>query len=147
MQTDILIIGGGISGLFATWQLRYAGINATVLEARDRFGGRILTIGGDDGVDCDLGPSWFWTGQPLVASLLNHFNIPYYEQFTEGGVLHQRRDGRIERAIGSSPMAGSLRIQGGIAQLTDKIANEINPSHRFLTHTATALSQPGHDYN
>ena len=68
MQTDILVIGGGISGLTATWQLRNAGINASVMEARTRFGGRILTVGGDDGADCDLGPSWFWPGQPLVAS-------------------------------------------------------------------------------
>ena len=39
MQTDILIIGGGLSGLIATWQLRYAGKNASVMEARTRFGG------------------------------------------------------------------------------------------------------------
>jgi len=140
MQTDILIIGGGISGLLATWQLRYAGINAVLLEARDRFGGRILTVGGDDGANCDLGPSWFWPGQPLIASLLNHFNIPYYQQFAEGGVLFQRSDGSVERAIDSSPMAGSLRIQGGIAHLTNKIAHEIDESHRFLAHTVTGLS-------
>jgi len=140
MQTDILIIGGGISGLLATWQLRYAGINTVLLEARDRFGGRILTVGGDNGANCDLGPSWFWSGQPLIASLLNHFNIPYYQQFTEGAVLFQRSDGSVERAIDSSPMAGSLRIQGGIAHLTNKIAHEIDASHRFLAHTVTGLS-------
>ena len=50
MQTDILIIGGGLSGLIATWQLQYAGKNASVMEARTRFGGRILTTRGDDGI-------------------------------------------------------------------------------------------------
>ena len=79
MQTDILVIGGGLSGLTATWQLVSAGENATIMEARTRFGGRILTVEGDDGTPCDLGPSWFWPGQPLVTSLLNHFNIPYFE--------------------------------------------------------------------
>ena len=140
MQTDILIIGGGLSGLIATWQLRYAGKNASVLEARTRFGGRILTTRGDDGADCDLGPSWFWPGQPLVASLLNHFNIPSYEQFANGAVLLQEMDGRIGRVAASSPMAGSRRIQGGIRRLSDAIVSRIDAPHRFLEHVATELT-------
>ena len=140
MQTDILIIGGGLSGLIATWQLRYAGKNASLLEARTRFGGRILTTRGDDGADCDLGPSWFWPGQPLVASLLNHFNIPSYEQFANGAVLLQEMDGRIGRVAASSPMAGSRRIQGGIRRLSDAIVSRIDAPHRFLEHVATELT-------
>jgi monoamine oxidase len=140
MQTDILIIGGGLSGLLATWQLRYAGKNASVMEARMRFGGRILTMRGDEGADCDLGPSWFWPGQPLVASLLNHFNIPSYEQFADGDVLLQEMDGRIDRTTALSPMAGARRIQGGINRLSDAIVNRIDAPHRLLEHVATGLS-------
>ncbi len=143
MQTDILIIGGGVSGLIATWQLRSAGINASLMEARTRFGGRVLTVRGDDGADCDLGPSWFWPGQPLMAILLNHFNIPSYEQFADGAVLLQKMDGRIERTADVSPMAGSLRVQGGINRLTDAIITEIDASHRFLEHVVTRLSIAG----
>jgi monoamine oxidase len=140
MQTDILIIGGGLSGLVATWQLRNAGKNASVMEARTRFGGRILTMRGDDGADCDLGPSWFWPGQPLIVSLLNHFNIPSYEQFADGAVLLQEMDGGVYRTAASSPMAGSRRIQGGINRLSDAIVNRIDASHRFLAHVVTGLS-------
>ena len=140
MQTDILVIGGGLSGLTATWQLVSAGENATIMEARTRFGGRILTVEGDDGTPCDLGPSWFWPGQPLVTSLLNHFNIPYFEQYVDGAVLFQQMDGRIERITDASPMTGSLRIQGGVNHLTNVIANEIDASHQFLAHMVTGLS-------
>ena len=38
-----LVIGAGIAGLSAAWHLREAGIAATVLEARDRIGGRVWT--------------------------------------------------------------------------------------------------------
>ncbi len=138
MQTDILIIGGGISGLAATWQLRSAGINASLMEARPRFGGRILTLG--DNAHCDLGPSWFWPGQPLIASLLKHFTIPFYQQFSQGAVLFQQADGQVETSGGPSPMAGMLRIEGGINVLTDVIADEIDLSHRFLEHEITGLS-------
>ncbi len=143
MQTDILIIGGGMSGLFATWQLRYAGLNACLLEGRTRFGGRVLTVRGEEGADCDLGPSWFWPGQPLVASILNHFHIPSYEQFVDGAVLFQEMDGSIDRTTGASPMAGARRIQGGISRLTDAIADKIEAPHRLLGHVVTGLSISG----
>jgi monoamine oxidase len=40
---DVLIIGGGAAGLAAAGQLTRAGLRITLLEARDRLGGRILT--------------------------------------------------------------------------------------------------------
>ena len=142
MRTDVLVIGGGLSGLTATWQLRAAGMDASVIEARSRFGGRILTADAD-GADCDLGPSWFWPGQPLVASLLDRFNIQDFEQFVNGAILFQRADGHIERADDASPMAGSRRIEGGVHRLTNAIAQEIDASHRFLAHRALALTLDG----
>ena len=40
----IIIIGAGISGLVAGYELSLAGHDITILEARDRIGGRVLTI-------------------------------------------------------------------------------------------------------
>lgn len=42
-STDVLIIGGGIAGLSAARTLTEASLRVTVLEARDRLGGRIFT--------------------------------------------------------------------------------------------------------
>ena len=39
---SVAIVGGGIAGLNAAYQLKKAGIEATVYEARRRLGGRIL---------------------------------------------------------------------------------------------------------
>ena len=42
-NSDVLVIGGGIAGLTAARQLTTAGLHVTLLEARDRLGGRIWT--------------------------------------------------------------------------------------------------------
>jgi len=138
LQTDILIIGGGLSGLVATWQLQLAGVNVSLLEARNRFGGRVLMADGD--VACDLGPSWIWPGQPLVDGLLKHFNIPYFEQFVDGAVLFQQAGGQVEQFTNASPMQGSRRIQGGIGRLTEALIKEIDVTRRYLSHEVTRLS-------
>src|SRR5579863_3437503 len=42
-ENRVIVIGAGISGLAAACKLAGSGIRVTVLEARDRVGGRILT--------------------------------------------------------------------------------------------------------
>ena len=45
---SVVILGAGIAGLVAAHQLQRAGYRVTVLEARDRIGGRVWTIRGGD---------------------------------------------------------------------------------------------------
>lgn len=40
-QPHVLIIGGGIAGLSAAWQLQQQGISYTLVEAANRLGGMI----------------------------------------------------------------------------------------------------------
>ena len=44
----VVVLGAGIAGLVAAFELRKAGYAVTVLEARGRIGGRVWTIRGSE---------------------------------------------------------------------------------------------------
>lgn len=80
---DVLIIGGGLSGLALARTLSARGQDFHILEARDRFGGRILSKQ-HGGTGFDMGPAWFWPGQPRIAALIHALGLSQFEQFSEG---------------------------------------------------------------
>ncbi len=57
---SVIVVGAGIAGLTAANALVTAGLDVTVLEARDRIGGRTHTVDVAD-VAVDLGASWVHT--------------------------------------------------------------------------------------
>src|SRR5258705_11291990 len=78
-DADVLIIGAGIAGLAAAYEVSRAGINVIVLEARARIGGRIYTLHDESSpLPIELGAE-FIHGRPpetLAITELAHLSTP-----------------------------------------------------------------------
>lgn len=87
---DVIIVGGGVSGLVAARHLVKLGWKVLILDARNRLGGRVWTyeLDGQKGHKVDLGASYIHgtNGNPLaeVAAEIG-MELKFYE--TEHGVL------------------------------------------------------------
>jgi len=71
-----IIVGAGFSGLIAAEALTNAGWDVTVLEARDRVGGRAWTDHLPDGTIIERGAEWVEDVQVEMVSLCARLGIP-----------------------------------------------------------------------
>ncbi|HXT12025.1 MAG TPA: NAD(P)/FAD-dependent oxidoreductase [Candidatus Angelobacter sp.] len=91
MAKTVIIIGGGIAGLAAANELLRKKCLVTVLEAKDRFGGRIHTIQ-DRGLPIELGAEFIHgKSKPLLQAIraagLSTHDVPASNQLFEKGKL------------------------------------------------------------
>ncbi|MBC9944385.1 FAD-dependent oxidoreductase [Leucobacter sp. cx-328] len=133
-HVDTLIIGAGVSGLTAASLLARAGRSVTVLEARDRVGGRVHSERANGKVT-DLGASWIHgiVDSPVYEAA-RAFGMPMVE-FTVGGYQPDSR-----------PMAyygpDNVRLSTAAAK---QFTADLHAVDAQLVHTIAA-SQLGESY-
>lgn len=71
----VAVVGGGISGLAAAFELHQQGLAVTVIEAGDRFGGKIATHRTDDGLVVEAGADSFLSAKPAGLDLCERLGI------------------------------------------------------------------------
>jgi len=144
-RTHVAIIGGGLAGLHAARLLHRAGIDFIVLEARDRLGGRIVTVderGAPSQDGFDLGPSWFWPRmQPAIAALIADLGLAAFPQASDGDVIVERmsREGP-HRFRGDEQEPQSFRLVGGTGALIDTLVRDLPVDRVRVGAMVTAMT-------
>jgi monoamine oxidase len=82
----VVIVGAGMAGLNAAYQLRKAGIRATVYEGSFRLGGRILTHYGDAlqmGIHPEFGGDFIDSNHEDMLALAKEFDLELIDMYAE----------------------------------------------------------------
>ncbi|XP_049623225.1 amine oxidase [flavin-containing] B [Suncus etruscus] len=85
---DVIVVGGGISGMSAAKLLHDSGLNVVVLEARDRVGGRTYTIRNQKVKYVDLGGSYVGPTQNRILRLAKELGLETYKINEEQRLIH-----------------------------------------------------------
>lgn len=90
---NVVIVGAGLAGLTAAWQLTQAGHQCTVLEARSRVGGRTWSETLDNGEVTERGGEYIFPTEHAIRRLAAEVGVPIMSH----GVRYGRRtvNGRV----------------------------------------------------
>lgn len=142
-RCDILIIGGGLTGLIVKHLLRNTSLKSILIEGRERLGGRISTTPSDaKNPPIEMGATWWGPKHTQLKALLETLDIPVFPQR-----LGQKA---IYEPISTSPFQlvtlpegdqPSFRISGGTSTLIRTLAATLPAGEIHLETRATGIAE------
>ena len=129
-SVDVVVVGGGISGLVAARQVARSGRSVLVVEARDRVGGRVLNHTLASGATIESGGAFIGPTQDHIAALAAELKVPTFLEYNTGKSVYnssgplgrQEYDGTVPPDPLILPDAAILQYQ------LDQWASEIDVS-------------------
>ena len=122
-ETRVIVVGAGAAGLTAARALHEAGVTVTVLEARDRIGGRTWTAPVGPAATVDLGAAWAHgvEGNPMV-DFADANDLAYTPDATRWERLY---DAGSDRALGDAGWAALDAASGGFERDLDALKEDL----------------------
>jgi monoamine oxidase len=126
ITTDIVIIGGGLTGLALAYFLKDSKLSIHILEARDRLGGRILTANQKQSPPLDMGATWLGRKHTILFDLLKQLELEVFEQKLGDQAIYEPISTSPPQLVQLPPNSDpSFRIKNGTTALISALASQL----------------------
>jgi monoamine oxidase len=129
---NVVVVGAGFAGLAAALDLHDAGLSVTVIEARDRVGGRVHSVELGNGEIVELGAEWIFAEDEALQATIDRLGLVA----CEAGVDYLRREPRGEAAVSMTELDAFL-------QAADAHLATVDPAERSMGEALDLV--PGDD--
>ncbi|MEM6806492.1 MAG: NAD(P)/FAD-dependent oxidoreductase [Bacteroidota bacterium] len=142
LKTDVLIIGGGLSGLCLQYFLEKNHLTSRILEARDRLGGRILTAEQAGSPPIEMGATWLGKKHQQLNALLEELGLEIFSQRLGNTAIYEAISTSPHQLVNLPPNEDpSFRIKGGSSRLIKTLAAKIDAEHIYLGQKALSIEE------
>tara|TARA_R110000744_G_scaffold87515_2_gene170840 strand:+ start:3866 stop:5014 length:1149 start_codon:yes stop_codon:yes gene_type:complete len=128
-HSKVIIVGGGLAGLYAASKLEELNIPYLLLEAQSHLGGRIKAATAapkpNGSSSHDLGPTWIFPHQSKMQALAKGLQVNLFEQYAIGDVLFQAPNSVQPKQIAGAGDMQLFRVEAGMYQLIDKLYSQL----------------------
>jgi monoamine oxidase len=142
---SVLVVGAGLAGLHAAWRLHEAGIDVTVLEARDRVGGRTWSHALKDGTVVERGGEFIAPDDGVLRGLAAELGlelIPHGFSFDRRPLPGHDAPSEAELAAFSADMAQRTAALDEDAPGSTVLTEPSTVEAMALRRIETSLSAP-----
>ncbi len=140
---SVIVVGAGLAGLAAARILVAAGIDVTVVEARDRVGGRTESGVTADGTPIELGGQWIGPTQNRMYELVDELGLETFPTYNTGEMLLQLggKQTRVASHRGATPKLNPFVLADlaqGLARF-DRLARRVDLDRPWVGPRAEQL--------